>query len=209
MRAIRSPSGRAMDDRSCLVKSPGYSARSGPWIGQQAAGMRNRHGTCASGLTGDPEQALGEFQAPCAYTLFRSAFALVGQHLGQRAPVLLGLGSVACRQSGGQRAERDGCRTAPAWPRRPGRAVPTGRAGNPRRNSRTSSNNTSTSRTSRPQRWHSATQASPRGSPGSSTTTPRLQPGCTGTTDARCGPCSTRPPASTPTPWRASTRPGG
>jgi hypothetical protein len=36
-----------------------------------------------------------------------------------------------------------------------------------------------------------------------------LQPGCTGTTDARCGQCSTRPPASTPTPRRASTRPGG
>jgi hypothetical protein len=35
------------------------------------------------------------------------------------------------------------------------------------------------------------------------------QPGCTGTTDARCGPCSTRPPASTPIPRRASTRPGG
>jgi hypothetical protein len=59
--------------------------------------------------------------------------------------------------------------------------------------------NTATSRTSRPRRWRSATRASPRGSPGSSTATPTLQPGCTGTTDAHCGPCSTRPPASTPT----------
>jgi hypothetical protein len=37
---------------------------------------------------------------------------------------------------------------------------------------------------------------------------PDTAAGCTGTTDARCGPCSTRPPASTPTPRRASTRPG-
>jgi hypothetical protein len=37
---------------------------------------------------------------------------------------------------------------------------------------------------------------------------PDTAAGCTGTTYARCGPCSTRPPASTPTPRRASTRPG-
>jgi tetratricopeptide (TPR) repeat protein len=47
---------------------------------------------------------------------------------------------------------------------------------------------------SRPRRWRSATQASPRGSSGSSMATPTLQPGCMGTTDARCGPCSRRPP---------------
>ena len=134
--------------------------------------------------TGDPELALGEFHAVLALAPGVGIVNLAGNGLNGMGVALLQLG-------------------------RASQAVPFLLAALAiRAESRTSSNNTSTSCTSRPRRWRSTTQASPRGSPGSSTATPTPQPGCTGTTDARCGPCSTRPSASTPTPWRASTRPG-
>ena len=134
--------------------------------------------------TGDPELALDEFHA-----------------VPSPSPPGVGIVNLAGNGPG-----RDGCRTPPAWPRRRGRAVPPGRAGDPRR--------TRGPRQQCVDLAHLATAVAL----GNSSIAGRIArfldghpdtaAGCTGTTD-RTLRAVLDATSGTPIPRRASTRPGG